>query len=372
MTSLLQPVLRTYTLALSLSLGPSLVPILISILKRRAGSQILLRRVLSRELHVTGFAFAVSLSVGMGLALRRVLDKLVSLSSLWNTFFANAVAASCGILLLSRHTRPDRPSPTLDLTLLLFVRAIDVFVQHFIFHTSIATSQPSTPYQVASKHIVLDPSSITERLTRERQKSIEKKRISLRTKIDALIFWVCSSRYLLCPSLFVLNLARIMWCFFYESHRLPPSYVKWISALAEIDGRLLSVLRLLRVNQWSYGSLSNASLLRTMASDLGLPQAWGDPSLVPRVGRSPTTDHAWKSLGVSNRNHIGGIPCEIVHGGRGSSCVSNSAQRGFKAFLEAIIIYLPVSHRYAYTLSILIPVGTFPPCPPHPPQAAPS
>jgi len=58
---------------------------------------------------------------------------------------------------------------------------------------------------------------------------------------------------------------------------------------------------------------------------------------------------------VNNRQNIGRLPCEIVHGGVGTrmglgdSCLTNVSLRFFHAFLEAIAIYLP-----AHLLPILL------------------
>ena len=52
----------------------------------------------------------------------------------------------------------------------------------------------------------------------------------------------------------------------------------------------------------------------------------------------------WRELGVKGRDGVGGIPCELVHGGNGSgnSCWKNISIRGRKAWLAALLIYLPV------------------------------
>ena len=132
--------------------------------------------------------------------------------------------------------------------------------------------------------------------------------------------------------------------------RLPRSYVKWIATLANLDERILHTLRLLRDGHWSYinGSPSYSHVLRTFSKELGYKSSWGDPAVLPAYGGA-IADVAWGSLGVKNRPGIGGLPCELVHGGVGSnlglesSCSANASLRGLKAFLEAIAIYLPAS-----------------------------
>lgn len=134
------------------------------------------------------------------------------------------------------------------------------------------------------------------------------------------------------------------------STRLPRSYVTWIATLASLDGRVLRALRLLREGHWSYihGSPSHSHVLRTFSKELGYNPSWGDPHALPAYGGA-VANAAWRSLGVKNRAGVGGLPCELVHGGVGStlglesSCTANSSLRGLKAFVEAIAIYLPAS-----------------------------
>ncbi len=65
--------LRTYALSLSLSLGPSLLSPLLS-RKARDGRLKALASVLQRELGISGFAFAMSVGVGGGSALKYFWD----------------------------------------------------------------------------------------------------------------------------------------------------------------------------------------------------------------------------------------------------------------------------------------------------------
>lgn len=147
--------------------------------------------------------------------------------------------------------------------------------------------------------------------------------------------------------------SRIMWCFFYHPNRLPPSYQNWISRLAELDNRLLATIRNIRTGDWSYrrGSASHSHVLQGYATSLGYPAVWGDPSALPPVG-GDTAVAIWKDIGVSHRNTLGGVPCELVHGvagqrwGLAASCTANTLFRGIKTFLRALIIYLPVSFTF--------------------------
>ncbi|KAF7320338.1 hypothetical protein MKEN_00818600 [Mycena kentingensis (nom. inval.)] len=316
----LQVSARTYVLGLVLSLGPALVPILIAFSKKKS----LLKRVLYRELSVTGFAFGAATCVGGGSFLREAWTALDErfpnnrssrLTAPQKTFLSNVVSCCAGLMLLQagRHR-------SLDLTLLLLVRALDAGVQSFVAHRSGSRreSDAKPPDHLREQHFAASA-----------------KRAAMRMQIDAFLFWACS--------------ARIMWCFFYAPERLPKSYVKWINTLAGVDARLLEALRGLRTGEWSYrkGVSHKPDLLTSYARDLGYPVAWGDPAKLPAYGGQVAND-AWNQLGIKNRRNLGGIPCEMVHGQVGSSigledsCVANASLRGSRAFLEALAIYVPV------------------------------
>lgn len=117
-----------------------------------------------------------------------------------------------------------------------------------------------------------------------------------------------------------------------------------------MDPRLLRTLRLLRSGDWTYrhGSPIHPTILTSYANDLGYPSSWGDPVRLPAFG-GPSAQNKWKVLGVNGRQGLGGIPCELVHGGVGTklsldgNCTANLGIRGVQAFFEAILLYLPVS-----------------------------
>ncbi|KAJ3575627.1 hypothetical protein NP233_g962 [Leucocoprinus birnbaumii] len=427
-----QVALRTYALALALSLGPSLIPFVTALVagKTSSGTSIsALRRVLRRELGHDGFAFAITLSVGGGAALhhlwnhldthgtahskplelpvptsisrgkRREIDRESGcsgpgvksmLSQAWlsiigtlkdrleeltpeqRTFIANVIASSAGIMLLQegreraskrKRGKSKSTSPTLDLTLLLVVRALDSVVQSFIH----SRSGGSKEHKTQQSHSAAEPKLVKALLEKERRKQRQAFGQNLTMKVDALLFWACS--------------ARIMWCFFYEPQRLPRSYVKWINTLANLDPRLLKTLNLLREGKWFYGNCTteHVNFLKPYASDLGHPTSWADPTILPSRGGASAND-VWKTLGVTSRPGVGGLPCELVHAnvgrslGLSHSCVANSGLRGLGAFVEAIAIYIPAHfvpvlmtrpqtllrpHRFLQTLSGALRSATF-------------
>lgn len=87
--------------------------------------------------------------------------------------------------------------------------------------------------------------------------------------------------------------------------------------------------------------------LKSYATDLGHPALWADPTVLPAYGGA-SADTVWKTLSVTSRPGVGGLPCELVHAevgtslGLSHSCLANTGLRGMKAFVEAIAIYIPV------------------------------
>ena len=133
-------------------------------------------------------------------------------------------------------------------------------------------------------------------------------------------------------------------------HHIPP-YDR-INSLANVDKRLLELLRALRAGTWSYihGSPRKRDIVRSLAEELGRSPSWSDPTVLPAYG-GKVANEAWKQLGVDGRNGIGGLPCELVHGGVGArfglqgSCATNATIRIVYAFAQTLLLYLPVSPR---------------------------
>lgn len=202
----LQIGLRTYTLALSLALGPALLPFLTSRKARAQGFGRILH-ILKRELSVNAFASAITVGVAGGAALRHIWDRweeniqentgadsgraesdafgkvrtwLSSLQDGQKTFLSNVVSSTLAIALLHSRRRHatsawvGRPSPTLDLSLLLLVRAMDLLVQLALFKPSEASERQL-------------PAAVKEGRQATRQK--------WSTRLDAMVFWACSARF---------------------------------------------------------------------------------------------------------------------------------------------------------------------------------
>ncbi|KAG2159862.1 uncharacterized protein EDB93DRAFT_1244633 [Suillus bovinus] len=368
---LVKVALRTYSLSLSSSLGPALLPVVLTLvnpsssLKTRLDS---FRRVLKREVGLTGFPFAITIAVCGGIALKHFLEALgvhhvdkqdnpevrqqpvvnstfqrratvLSLvtqacSGISNStpsqkaFLSNVLSSTIALFLLQR-TR--QPFATLGLTLLFFCRATDAFMQHFLFMDS---ARKSILFNISANRSKPTGSSVDLQSPAEGDGKTKKWHQNRAVWLDAVVFWACS--------------ARIMWCFFYQPHRLPPSYVKWISSIANVDKRLLDALRAMRSKEWVYGHSSiHSHLLMSYAKDRGYPSSWGDPHVLPACGGTDA-DVVWKALGVPGRSGVGGLPCELLHSrvttrwGLDNSCFTNVGVRFFQTFIEAMALYLPV------------------------------
>lgn len=194
--------IRTYPLALSLSLGPSLLSFTSSQRARSDGFISILRR----ELSTTAFPFAITVALAGGSALRTLWKRLddrqietaessavtklqARLKSWQKSFICNALASFVAFSLLQRRRRPVGPmhtrnvyipltipisqahkaeqgrmSATLDLTLLVLVRAFDALVQGLVF-----------------------------RRAGDEKRQERKRRVAITTKLDALAFWASSA-----------------------------------------------------------------------------------------------------------------------------------------------------------------------------------
>ena len=77
--------------------------------------------------------------------------------------------------------------------MLLLVRAVDALVQNVVFHRSGSAHVKAELERKGSRDWVGD--DLTERLIREKEKATALKRRRLTTRIDALVFWACSARW---------------------------------------------------------------------------------------------------------------------------------------------------------------------------------
>ncbi|KAL9074266.1 MAG: hypothetical protein Q9161_002460 [Pseudevernia consocians] len=119
--------------------------------------------------------------------------------------------------------------------------------------------------------------------------------------------------------IFALSSGTVMWAWFYLPDRLPRAYNKWIGEAAQVDHRLIDVLRKAHAGDFIYGEdTGQAHILQDMCSDYNWPLTWGDP-----VKTIP-------------------IPCEIVHMGTGPSCQWHAAVRFSRAFQFALATNLPL------------------------------
>ena len=119
--------------------------------------------------------------------------------------------------------------------------------------------------------------------------------------------------------IFAFSSGVIMWAWFYLPDRLPQAYNEWIGEAAQVDERLIHLLREARKGKFIYGKdTGQVSVLLDMCKDYGWPLSWGDPEkTVP-------------------------IPCEMVHMGTGPSCHWHATVRFLRAFKFALATNLPL------------------------------
>lgn len=251
-----QIALRTWALALSLSLGPALLPYVKALVSGQAPRpRRSLGYVLQRELGINGFAFAITVAVGGGTALQafwgreknpsewpwdtplnptppepvtparakprreslysRLKEWLGSFSSYQKSMASFMLSSTIAILLLqARHShrsaagvvalpytvpfpasnRKTRVSPTLDLTLLLLVRAIDSAVQAVVFKRTWTPSMSEAPSRDPHGR-PLSMAQLDALLSSTEQDALAKRRQLVTAIIDGGVFWVCCARY---------------------------------------------------------------------------------------------------------------------------------------------------------------------------------
>ena len=119
--------------------------------------------------------------------------------------------------------------------------------------------------------------------------------------------------------LFALSSGTIMWTWVYHPTHLPPTYNKWIASAADVDPRLINLLREAHEGKMIYGQdTGHAHILQSMCRDYDWPLEWGDPGItVP-------------------------IPCDVVHMGTGPNCHWHAAVRFARAFRFALATNLPL------------------------------
>lgn len=176
-----------------------------------------------------------------------------------------------------KHVSDLSSGKTIDLTLFAATRAIETIVVGIWRHREVR-------YSTASFTL----SSIVSR------------------QADALVFAISSG--------------TVMWSWFYSPEKLPRAYNKWIGEAAQVDHRLIQVLRKARKGDFVYGvdRGEQALILQSMCKDYGWPLRWGDGEVtIP-------------------------IPCEMVHMDTGPNCHYHATVRFLRTFRFAMATNLPL------------------------------
>ncbi|POY71390.1 hypothetical protein BMF94_5702 [Rhodotorula taiwanensis] len=189
-------------------------------------------------------------------------------------------------------------SSTLDLTLLIFVRAGKSGSEPLKPPDPMLTPEPPVDACLRFLHDTRPPKA---------GRSATVRRVFAEYG-DAIVFW-CASW-------------QIMRCWFNKPHLLPKAYSKWIMRLSRMDPNVLQLLRFAREKRFVYGSEADPEVLRVCRS------------AAARARLSPS---------ALDPSRISRIDCSLVHASIGAkSCHGNAVQRWLRAFLDAFAIYLPV------------------------------
>jgi len=110
-----------------------------------------------------------------------------------------------------------------------------------------------------------------------------------------------------------------MHAFFYKPGRLPDGYVRWIGGIAGVDARIIAALRYAYYGVFVYGKDTGlAPLLGSLCTELGIPEARGDPALTIPVS------------------------CDLVHQRAGLSCEAHTLRRFWRGWVQAMELYAPL------------------------------
>lgn len=121
------------------------------------------------------------------------------------------------------------------------------------------------------------------------------------------------------PAVFAVSCSLIMWSWFYHPERLPVQYNKWITSAAQVDGRIIHILRRLYDGSIVYGEKTDNQDTRAVCKDYNLPEEYGDPA------------KTWP------------FPCVMLHTGNGTTCEERAMNRFIKSWKMAMFTYLPLA-----------------------------
>jgi len=223
--------LRSYFLSLSLSLGPMLLPVALTLVNRsssletRVGS---FRRVLRREAGLRGFPFAITVAVCGGIALKHfwevvgvhhvTVDKQdhsevrqqrratvlspaaqaclgMASSSLQKAFLSNILSSTIALFLLQRarssKAGSHRSFTTFGFTLLFFCRATDAIMQHIL---SVGSIRITDLFNISPNPSNLTKSSVDVPIPAKGDGKVKRWHQSTAAWLDTVVFWACSAR----------------------------------------------------------------------------------------------------------------------------------------------------------------------------------
>ncbi|CAF9931648.1 MAG: hypothetical protein HETSPECPRED_008155 [Heterodermia speciosa] len=299
---LLGPFVKAYGLAYASVVGPKLLKCLLSLRRQKHGNR---REILSsfysvfqRSLTVRGFPFFCGAVVGgytflqipFRILLRWITLQLRGKSSLIRRdlfeilprFFAAFLSAWLSLGLLNdEHFKAEQATEV----------AKTSSAEQDDYEVALRLATEPVPLAGSSLDMTLFATSrAAEILIHRIWLSRKKSRIAKGkwTALEGVITQYADSW------VFAASTGAIMWAWFYLPNSLPPAYNAWIKSAAQVDQRLVEVLRRARRGEFVYGeNTGQAPLLQSMCKDYDWPLVWGDPAkTVP-------------------------LPCEMVHMGTG-------------------------------------------------------
>lgn len=158
------------------------------------------------------------------------------------TFLASTISSGAGLSLLQRDCSKivqPHAGRTIDLTIFAAIRALDVLV--------------GTLWQ------------------RHKTRRIRDGKF---TKVEGLLGYMTDA------TVFAVSSGWIMYTWVYTPDKLPRSYRKWITDIADADMRVVEALRKIKTNEFVYGKdTGQKELLGSYCRDLDLPELLGDPAV---------------------------------------------------------------------------------------------
>ncbi|GAA5835178.1 hypothetical protein JCM11251_006636 [Rhodosporidiobolus azoricus] len=244
---------------------------------------------------------------------------------LLSTFFAATFSSLTALLILQSSSSSHRSSPSTRLSFSTSANdKVDLVLTPYAPTLPASDASPATPPEFACARPPQSPTLdltlfVLVRAADTFIRAVHERAPPIRGRYAPFLRAIVDNSDTL---LFSASASRIMWCWFYKPHLLPPTYSNWILQLARMDPGLLQLLRFARQSRFVYGKVPDvevAAMCTGIAAHAGRPETLVNPVNIAR------------------------LDCSFVHGKLGAgSCEVNAIKRWARAFLDALLVYLPV------------------------------